>query len=175
MIKEEIAEEKEIESRKLNVMCFNIPESKRSDVKNEDKDFLINLLDTKLSYSLGEDDKIKPVRSGKRSESMNQSYKCRPLRFSVRSFQVKRELLKASMSLRETNDEMFSNIYFTPDLTKCQRAEAFKLREERHCRTNELYESNLKISRGRIIKVPVKVVSSIAGAQSVAEPPEGGT
>ena len=45
MIKEEISEEKEIESRKLkkNVMCFNIPESKRSGVKerqNEDKDFL---------------------------------------------------------------------------------------------------------------------------------------
>ena len=83
-------------------MCFNIPESKRSDVKkrqNEDKDLFINLLDTKLSYSLGEEDIIKSVRLGKRSESMNQSYKCRPLRFSVRSFQVKRVLLKASMSL----------------------------------------------------------------------------
>ena len=32
LIKEEIAEKKEIESRKLNVMCFNIPERKRSDV-----------------------------------------------------------------------------------------------------------------------------------------------
>ena len=87
------------------------------------------------------------MRLGKRSEIMNQSYQCRLLRFSVCSFQVKRELLKASMSLRETNDEMFSNIYFTPDLTKCQRAEAFKLRKERRYRTNELYESNLKISR----------------------------
>ena len=118
MIKEETAEEKEMKSIKLNFMCFNIPESKRSDVKerqNEDKDFLINLLDTKLNYSLGEEDIIKPVLLEKRSESMDQSYKCRPLRFSVRSFQVKRELFKASMSLRE-NDEMFSNIYFTPDL-----------------------------------------------------------
>ena len=87
------------------------------------------------------------MRLGKRSEIMNQSIKCRPLRFSLRSFQVKRELLKASMALRETYDEIFSNIYFTLDLTKCQRAEAFKLREERRCRTNELYESNLKISR----------------------------
>ena len=107
-----------MKSIKLNFMCFNIPESKRSDVKerqNEDKDFLINLLDTKLNYSLGEEDIIKPVLLEKRSESMDQSYKCRPLRFSVRSFQVKRELFKASMSLRE-NDEMFSNIYFTPDL-----------------------------------------------------------
>ena len=155
MIKEEIAEEKEIESRKLNVTCFIIPESNGSDVKerqNEDKDFFINLLDTKLSYSLGEEDIIKPVRLGKRSEIMNQSYKCRLLRFSVRSFQVKRELFKASMSLRETNAEMLSNIYFTPDFTKCQRAESFKLREERRYCTNELYESKLKISQGCIIK-----------------------
>ena len=36
-------------------------------------------------------------------------------------------------------------------------------------------ESNLKISRGRTIKVPEKVVSSIPGAQSVAGPPAGGT
>ena len=46
-------------------MCCIIPESKRSDVKerqNEDNDFFINLLDTKLSYSLGEEDIIKPVR-----------------------------------------------------------------------------------------------------------------
>ena len=58
LIKEEIAEGKEIESRKLNVTRFNIPENKRSDVKerqNEDI-FLINLLDTKLNYSLGEED-----------------------------------------------------------------------------------------------------------------------
>ena len=43
MIKEEIAKEKEMESRKSNVMSFNIPKSKRSDVKerqNEDKYFL---------------------------------------------------------------------------------------------------------------------------------------
>ena len=79
------------------------------------------------------------------------------------------------MSLRETYDEMFSNIYFTPDLTKCQRAEAFKLREERRYQTNSLYESNLKIGWGRIIKVPEKVVSSAAGAHNVAGPPVGST
>ena len=33
-----------------------------------------------------------------------------------------------------------------PDLTKCQRAEAFEIRDERRYRTNELYGSNLKIS-----------------------------
>ena len=128
LIKEELAEEKEIASRKLNVMCFNIPEKKRSDVKerqNEDKDFLVHLFDTKLSFALGDEDIIKPVRLGKRTETRDQSTKCRPLRFSVPSFQIKRELLKASMALRESDDEIFNNIYFTPHLTKSHRAEAF--------------------------------------------------
>ena len=151
MIKTDQGRNSRGESRKLNFMCFNNPERKKSDVKerqNEDKDFLINLIDTKLNYSLEDEDIIKPVRLGKRTEIINQFIKCRPLRFSVRSFQVKRELLKASMSLRERHDEMFSKmIYFTPDLTECQRADAFKLREERRYQTNLLYGSNLKISR----------------------------
>ena len=88
---------------------------------------------------------------------------------------MKRELPKASMSLREEDDEIFSNIYFTSDLTKCQRAEAFKLREERRYRINELPESNLKISRGRIVKVPEKDMTSFAVGQSVDVPPVGGT
>ena len=39
----------------------------------------------------------------------------------------------------------------------------FKLSEERRYRINELHESNLKISRGQIVKVPEKVQSSDAG------------
>ena len=68
------------------------------------------------------------------------------------------------MALRETDDEMFRTcntiMYFTPDLTKCQRAEAFKLREEIRYQINELRESNLKISRGQIINIPEKVETS---------------
>ena len=93
-------------------MCFNIPESKRDDVKdrqNQDKDFLVSLFDTKLNCALGDEDIIKPVRLGKRSEE-NDKIKCRPFRFSVRSFQVKTELLKASMLLRVERDEIFSSI-----------------------------------------------------------------
>ena len=68
-------------------MSFKIPESKRSDVKerqNEEVNIFINLLDTKLSFFLGEEDITKPVWLVKRSEIMNQSYKYRPLWFSVR-------------------------------------------------------------------------------------------
>ena len=88
---------------------------------------------------------------------------------------MKRELLKASMSLREEDNEIFSNIYFTLDPTKCQRVEAFKLREERRYRINELHELNLKISHGHIVKVPEKDMTSVAVGQSVDVPPVSGT
>ena len=57
--------------------------------------------------------------------------KFRPLRFSVNNLQTKGKLLKASIALRLCEDELFSNIYFTPDLTQKQREEAFQLREEK--------------------------------------------
>ena len=60
-------------------------------------------------------------------------------------------------------------------LLNARELRAFKILEERRYRTNELYESNLKISRSRIIQVPEKAVSSTAGAQSVAGPPVEGT
>ena len=79
------------------------------------------------------------------------------------------------MALRESDDEIFNNIYFTPDLAKSQRVEAFKLREERRYRMNELHETNLEISRGQIVKVPKKVESSDADGQGIAGPSAGGT
>ena len=40
---------------------------------------------------------------------------------------------------------------------------------------NELHETNLKISRGQIFKVPEKDIAPVAGGQSEAVPPVGGT
>lgn len=58
------------------------------------------------------------------------------------------------MHLRNSKDEILSKIYFTPDLTKKQREEAFKLRKMKCYRTNVLKEKNLKISRGQIVVGP---------------------
>ena len=53
-------------------------------------------------------------------------------------------------------------------------SEAFKDREERCYRINELHEINLKISRDQIVKVPDKVENSAPGGKVVAGPPLGG-
>ena len=88
-----------------------------------------------------------------RSDSKNGTIKCRPLRFTVNNFEHKRQILKASSLLRNSpSDDVFSNVYFTPDLTKNQRKVAYELRVERRSR-EEKGEDNLKISRGKIIVV----------------------
>ena len=48
LISEKFAELKEIESRKLNLICLNLPESNRAETvarQQADVDFLVNLLE----------------------------------------------------------------------------------------------------------------------------------
>lgn len=166
----ELDEIKEIEGRKLNIMCFNIPESKQEDIQcrqAEDKDFLVKLFETKLDHPVAPIEIIKPVRLGARKDS-NGTLKCRPLRFTVGTLEMKRQLIKAGMALRKSEDDLFSNIYLTPDLTKKQREESFKLREQKRYRMNELNETGLTIRHGRIVKV-----SDNKGNSTVASTAEG--
>ena len=82
--------------------------------------------------------------------------------------------------MRSSDDSIFSNVYFTPDLTKNQRKIAFELRVERRLR-EEKGEQNLKISRGKIITVKKNEnaanendsVSRGDGAAAVSSGPSG--
>ena len=153
---EEYEEMKEIEGRKLNLMVFNMPESKKDDVKErqtEDLESLQNIMEQKMNLDLNDIEIIKPVRVGRREILNGEITKKRPLRFTVKTFESKRSIMRANTFLRQSKDEIFGNIYFTPDLTKKQREEAFRLRERKRYRTNVLHEKNLKISRGKIIQV----------------------
>ena len=88
------------------------------------------------------------------------------------NLEMKRQLLKASMALRKSEDDLFSNIYLTPDLTQKQREEAFKLREQKRYRMNELNESGLIIRRGKIVKISDNKGSTVASsAEGLAEGP----
>ena len=159
MVQEEISEAKEIESRRLNVICLNMPESKKSensDRQREDQDFLQNLMETKMNLDPDVIKVNKLVRLGKREIRADGTVnKCRPLRFTVEMFDHKRQILKANSLLRSCTDNIFNNIYFTPDLTKNQRKQAFELRSERRKR-EEKGETNLKISKGKIVVVKDK-------------------
>ena len=91
-----------------------------------------------MNLALSDLEVVKPVRVGRRELVNEEIKKVRPLRITVKDFLATRNILKANTYLRKSKDEIFSKIYFTPDLTKNQREEAFKLRQMKRYRTDKL-------------------------------------
>lgn len=131
-----IYEQKEIDNRKLNVMCFGLAES-------TEEDALIRKADetAKLKYIIKEVLEISeeefsfddaPVRIGKFHES-----KTRPLKFVAKSFTSKKKLLDAARKkLKHSDDPEHKKLFFKPDLTKNQRVEARSRRENKSSEQN---------------------------------------
>ena len=163
LVTEELAEHREVEARRLNLICLNLPESKKEDSKErqeEDHDFLINVLENQMELDMEVINVTKLVRLGKKETG-----KTRPFRFSVGIFEHKRQILRANTKLRKNTNRVYSNIYFTPDLTKNQRKQAYDLRVERRSREDN-GETDLKISRGKIVTVKGKTRDSADGTRT---------
>ena len=150
--------------RKLHMVCFNLPESEDSDPdqrKSDDKECLKTLIDEDMKLSDKEIEIENPIRLGKKLEdpksnngaNHNTRNVNRPLRFKVAKFEDKRLILQANSELKTSKDENLKQIFITPDQTRRQREESFKLREELRYRKLVGKEKNLKISRGRIVTV----------------------
>ena len=110
-VSEEVAKLKEIESRKLNLICLNLPESKRTDAgerQQEDLEFLNNLLENKMNLELGVITVNKLVRLGRREINSDGTVECRPLRFTVDVFDQKRQILKANSLLRSCENDILT-------------------------------------------------------------------
>ena len=83
---EELAEHREVEARRLNLICLNLPESKKEDSKErqeEDHDLLINVLENQMELDMEVINVTKLVRLGKKETG-----KTRPFRFSVGIFDL---------------------------------------------------------------------------------------
>ena len=158
IVRQEVRELKDIESRKLHMICFNLPESLSDNVEVrqiEDEESLKSVIDEDMKLADKQIQVDNLVRLGKRStdrDENNANYSnLRPLRFKVRTFESKREILQANAVLKNHENEEKKKIFMTPDLTKKQREKSFKLREEVRYRKNVLNQSNWKISKGRIV------------------------
>lgn len=66
--------------------------------------------------------------------------------------------------MRKETGEL-KNIFFSPDLTKAQRKEAYLLREQLRYQKNVLNKKNLKISRGRIVEIVEKDTMSATNTE----------
>lgn len=126
-----INEQKEIDSRKLNIMCFGLTESTEENIpaRNADeKAKLMHIINEVLEIS-EEDFSLDdtPVRIGKFDGT-----KTRPLKFVAKNFSSKKKLLDAARKkLKNSDNPEYKRLFFKPDLTINQRAEARARRENK--------------------------------------------
>ena len=94
-------------------MCFNIHDSRKEEIQDrqtEDREFLEHwTLSSTARYR-------EKIWSGQLGYGLEERIMV-TLRFSVKTFEMKREILKAGMDLRKSKDELSKNIYLTPGLT----------------------------------------------------------
>lgn len=152
MVDSVMLERADQEKRRLNLICFNMEESnnetslgRRDDDLNKLQGILINHLRVDSEIVISD-----LVRLGKK---LDDSVRPRPLRFKVKDMEGKNIILRAGKYMRNSENESIKNMYITPDLTKKQRDEAYKLRQEKKQRI-EAGEENLRIVRGKIVKNP---------------------
>jgi len=116
------------ETRKHNLVFFNIPESNNDDAENRklrDISTVIELFDTELDIQTTA---TNPVRLGKKQ--LNARYP-RPLRVTVEGEQMKWKVLKASKNLKDPRKEENKLIYIKRDMTRMDRGMEADLRKQR--------------------------------------------
>jgi len=126
---ESFEEKADIESRKLKVMCFGLPENNQT--KDDEKD-LAAIVSTE--FGIDEDKYRQPIRIGKYDKD-----KCRPVKFTVENVATKQAILRAGREKAKNipRGQGGPRVYFHADLTTKQRQEAFEKRRERRRREDE--------------------------------------
>ena len=146
-VRKVLQEEKEIESRKLNLLIQALPESKVETYegkKRADLEDVNEMINKKFNCNVKIED---CTRLGRTFEGRT---KPRPVRISVPDFETKRNILEAARKLK--NDVKYSNVYISPDLTKSKRQSAYELRQEKRSREQN-GETDLIIRPGKVINV----------------------
>ena len=156
-----LEEQKDIDSRKRNLIIVNLKESTKKDIKGKCEDDLLrvrNLVSEVVDSSTVHPEEImEPVRFG---DIPKKGEKPRVLRVSVRTEEMKSTIVK---KMREKNRDIpfQERIYFNEDYTRKQREEYNGLKEELKRRT-EAGEPNLGIRRGKVVTVKKKAIQSHA-------------
>ncbi|XP_060573927.1 uncharacterized protein LOC132731720 [Ruditapes philippinarum] len=133
VVNQVLNEQKDRESRRLNVICYGLPESvkeSQEERKNDDNTRISSILSEIMNLS--EVSFSETVRLGRYDGE-----KTRPTRFSVNSIETKQKILeRARVNVRNSSVDLCKNLYFQSDLTLKQREEAYKLRCERRMKKN---------------------------------------
>ena len=157
LIREEMREIKDKEMRKNNLVLYNVPESNEEEArgrKAEDGEWCRKIFSGRegLGLNVGEEEIVEIIRLGRREELSNvgNGMKPRPMLVRMSSATIKWEIIKNGKKLKNAN-EVFKKIYIAPDLTKKEREEDKKLREELEQKKSS-GEQGWYIRSGRLMK-----------------------
>ena len=160
-----INERADIERRKLNLLIYNLPEAESDNTTawdtNEERDndstAISKIFETELNINMTS--KIIGVnRLGgkKRATKVGETVRPRALKITFSYIMTKREVLKRSKDLRNSQDKIAMNIFVNPDLTEFQRAKDKELREKMW-ELREKHNRNVIVRRGEIVDVDWEV------------------
>ena len=133
------------ESRKDNILVYNIPEAESSIAEErgkQDRDEIYCLADS-IKADMRENDIKFMTRLGKYEENKN-----RPILMAVRYSPLKDYLLNNAYKLKHGR---YENVRITKDLTKRQRDEELQLIEEAKKRNSDLSEEEKKNFEWKVI------------------------
>ena len=153
------------ERRKMNVVVHNLPEQDGDTLAErmeKDQHLFKDLIKEGMNLIVKP---TKAFRVGRKVED-----RPRLLIVSLDSVETKMDVLKLASQLRHLTT--WKRIYVTPDLSKKEREENKRLREELSMRRQE-GEEDLMIRRGRIVKVNSEKPSKPAVSPREAQSPAG--
>ncbi|KAK3887870.1 hypothetical protein Pcinc_008020 [Petrolisthes cinctipes] len=144
---ENLEEEREREKKRNNIIMFNVPESRKTEISEityEDRERCEEIFQGKLGVK---DVKIQRIfRIGRITTG-----KVRPVIMEMNEVGIKWELVKRSKKLKNDDDQVTQKIIIAPDLTKREREENDRLREEsRHKRQNG---GQWIIRKGKVVRM----------------------
>lgn len=157
-----IEEQREREFRARNIVIINLPESDKSKPEERQDDDIKTTKNLLTALDITEDDAIEKCwRMGKM-----QSGKNRVTKVTLKSSQLKRNVLRKTRSLKDI--EEYDDVFVGPDLTDMQRKEQYVLRKELKARKDK-GERNIFISRGKIVQAKERAVQFKGGASSTTD------
>lgn len=134
IVSQVLEEQQEREMRKLNVVCFGLPESEQTtpEGRREDDKTRVNRV---VQEIMGLDITVQnnPIRLGRYTEDAQRP---RPIKFSVDNVATKQKIIDGSRTkVRKSSQDICKYLYFQSDLSLNQRKEAYLKRQERRNRS----------------------------------------
>ena len=156
--KEYAEEQRNKESRRNNIILYNVPESEETRAEDRNKgdiSFCLQMFNNCMHLGISEEDLVNVIRLGRRGES------ARPLLIQLVGYNCKNLIMESLYKLRHAESK-FKGVIVAHDMTKMEREECRRLVVESKCKAIEdtsgeyLYRVRGTPGQMRIVKIRVR-------------------